>query len=61
MALGVFAKSKLSVVSILKGRGSQKQIMDLNLDYSALLKVKLYFKNNSKVLIWIPSLPLGYG
>ena len=32
MELGVFAESKLSVVSISKGRGSQKQIMDLNLE-----------------------------
>lgn len=38
MVVSVFAESKLCVVSILKGKGSQNLIMDLYLDSSPLLK-----------------------
>lgn len=46
MVLRVFAESKLCVVSILKGYSSQKHILDLSYESTALLKMKKYFKNN---------------
>lgn len=48
MVLEVFAESKLCVVSVLKGYSSQKHILDLNYESTALLKMKKYFKNNVK-------------